>query len=171
LVARFYDRQGKATGRADAQTHQADLVQGGGAIVYWDEIAETAEFSALADRLRRELLEDDMLASEIDEFVTGRVTRFGLGGAPERARDYEREYLLSEVCMSVFCTEMLGFSNEVWERPPAADIPDPLKLIYNVRPELVARVTGRPVARALHFLYPDVHKEVSPVHEAALVAG
>ena len=123
------------------------------------------EFSALAGRLREEVLKDDILAAKIDEFVIGRVARFGLGSAPDRERSYERDYLLSELCMSVFCTEVLGFCNEVWERPPAADIPDPLKILYKDRPELVVRATGRPVARALHFLYPNVHSEVSPVHE------
>ena len=135
--------------------------QSGGKIVYWNEIAETLEFAAFAGRLRQQVLEDETLAGEIDKFVIRRVTRFGSGGARERERGYEREYLLSELCMSVFCTEVLDFCNEVWERPPAADIPDPLKLLYRHRPELVMRVTGRPVARVLHFLYSDIHKEVN----------
>jgi tRNA-dependent cyclodipeptide synthase len=145
--------------------------QSNGRIVYWDEIAGTAEFSALAGRLRQEILDDELLAGEIDEFVTRRVTRYGLGSAPEQERDYEREYLLSEVCMSVYCTEVLGFCSEVWERPPAAAVPDPLKLLYRHRPELVERVTGRPVARVLRFLYPAMHHEVGHVPAEALAEG
>jgi hypothetical protein len=150
------------------RTSHQEGAQSRGRIVYWDQIAEAAEFSAFASRLRQDVLEDDMLAGKIDEFVIRRVTRFGLGSAPERERNYEREYLLSEVCMSVFCTEVLGFCNEVWERPPAADIPDPLKLLYRDRPELVARVTGRPVGRVLRFLYSDIDKEVVRKHEGLL---
>ena len=136
--------------------------QSGGKIAYWDEVAETAEYHAFGDALRQQILDDDLLARTIDEFIIRRVTRFGLGSAPEQERDHEREYLLSEVCMSVFCTEVLGFSNEVWERPPAPGVADPLKALYQKRPELVTRVTGRPIARVLRFLYSDGDKEFAP---------
>jgi hypothetical protein len=56
----------------------------------------------------------------------------------------------------------LGFSNEVWERPPAPGVADPLKALYQKRPELVTHVTGRPVARVLRFLYSDGDKEFAP---------
>jgi hypothetical protein len=134
-----------------------------GKIAFWDEITEAAEYRPFADDLRQQILADDLLARAIEEFVSRRVARFAVGSAPERERDHEREYLLSEVCMSVFCTEVLGFSNEIWERPPAPGTADPLKVLYQNRPELVARVTGRPVARVLRFVYSDGHKEVAPV--------
>ena len=139
-----------------------------GRIVFWDKIAEADEFCTFSDRLRGQILSDHGLAGEIEEFVERRVARFGLGSLPERERAHEREYLLSEVCMSVFCTEVLGFSNEVWERPPAADVPDPLKLLYEDRPELVTRVPGRPVARRLQFLYSDRSRHADRLQQAAL---
>jgi hypothetical protein len=77
-----------------------------------------------------------------------------LGAVPDREHDHEREYILSEICMSVFCTEVLEFWTEVWERPPAFNLPDPLKLLYGVRSELVARLTGHAILRVLDFLYP-----------------
>ncbi|MEZ5786328.1 MAG: hypothetical protein R3D62_07610 [Xanthobacteraceae bacterium] len=126
-----------------------------GRVVFWDEIAEAPEFSEFAKRLRSEVLADDMLSPAIEEFVRGRVERFGLGAAPEHEHEHEREYILSEVCMSVYCTEVLSFRTEVWERPPASDAPDPLNLLYRTRTALVERVTGHPVKRVLDFLYPD----------------
>ena len=134
-----------------------------GRIVYWDAVAETAGFSEFAGRLRTEVMADPLLASAIEKFVERRVERFGLGSAPEREREYEREYLLSEVCMSVFCTEVLGYWSEVWERPPAPEIPDPLKLLYDERPELVERLSGHPVTRVLDFLYSDVPANVESI--------
>jgi hypothetical protein len=134
-----------------------------GRVAFWDEIAETAEFVEFAKRLQDAVLADRLLADAIEKFVNGRVTRFGLGSAPEQERGYEREYLLSEVCMSVFCTEMLGYSNEVWERPPAPEIPDPLKLLYDERPELVERLTGHPTTRALSFLYAEVDSDAEHI--------
>lgn len=126
-----------------------------GDIVYWDEIAERAQFKEFARRLRSEVLTDSMLAAAIEDFADQRIKRFGLGSAPDRERDYEREYILSEVCMSVFCTEVLEFWMEVWERPPAPNVPDPLKLLYNGHVELVGRVIEHPVRRVLNFLYDD----------------
>ena len=133
--------------------------QARGTIVCWDEIAETAQYSDFAQRLQHAVLADRMLAETIQAFVDRRVGRYALGASPERERDYEREYLLSEVSMSIFCTEVLGFSNEVWERPPRADVPDPLRLLYGERRELITRLTGHPATRALTFLFPDVQNE------------
>lgn len=55
--------------------------------------------------------------------------------------------------MSVSCTEVLGYRVEIWERPPAPDVPDPLKLLYNNRPDLIVSMTGHPATRVLEFLY------------------
>jgi tRNA-dependent cyclodipeptide synthase len=142
-----------------------------GRIVYWDDVAETAEFSEFASRLRGAVLTDDFLAPAIEEFIDRRVKRFGLGSDPYREREYERDYLLSEVCMSVYCTEVLGFCNEVWERPPPLDIPDPLKLLYEHRPELVTRVTTRPAVRTLHFLYKEGNRSSDHTHKENVTQG
>jgi hypothetical protein len=96
-----------------------------------------------------------MLATTIEKFASRRVERFGLGAAPRRELGHEREYLLSEICMSAYCTEMLGYWMEVWERPPAPDVPDPLKLLYADRRDLIEHVTGRSARRVLDFLNPD----------------
>jgi hypothetical protein len=126
-----------------------------GKIVFWDEIAESAEFKEYSVNVRREFLAESVLSSALEEFVSRRVDGFGLGASPERERGYEREYLLSEVCMSVFCTEVLGYWQEIWERPPRPNIPDPLRLLYNQCPEAVVRATGRPPRRVLRFLYDE----------------
>jgi hypothetical protein len=126
-----------------------------GRIVYWNEVAETAQFAQFAQHMQQGVLADGLLAEGIEQFVERRVERFGLGSAPDRERNYEREYLLSEICMSVFCTEILGFSTEVWERAPAIGVPDPLRLLYCEKPDLVADLIGRPPARVLRFLYDD----------------
>lgn len=139
----------------DRVSHKSGA-QARGRIVFWDDIAETADYAAFASRLRKEVLGDDILAATIDEFAGQRVARFGLGAAPDRERGYEREYLLSEVCMSVYCTEVLEYRMEVWERPPAPGVPDPLKLLYDDRSALIERATGRSARRVLGFLNPDV---------------
>lgn len=134
-----------------------------GTIVCWNEIAETARYAEFSQRLQKAVLSDRMLAESIHEFVERRVSRFGPGSSPERERGYEKEYILSEVAMSVFCSEILGFSNEVWERPPQANTPDPLKLIYSQRRELIARLTGHAASRVLTFLFSETGDEAKAI--------
>lgn len=138
-----------------------------GRVVFWDEVAVTAEFGEFAPRLRQAVSADAFLAGVIEEFIDRRVKRFGSGSEPEREREHERDYLLSEVCMSVYCTEVLGLRNEVWGRPPAPEIPDPLKLLYAHRSDLVTRVTGRPTVRKLHFLYSEVDRSTDHIDNVA----
>jgi hypothetical protein len=124
-----------------------------GRVVYWDEIATRKEFGEFANRLQDVIMTDETISKTIEDFVNCRVRRFGSGAAPTRERDSEREYLLSEVCMSVYCTEILDYQVEIWERPPAPEVPDPLKILYNGSQHLVVAATGRPVKRSLKFLY------------------
>jgi hypothetical protein len=135
-------------------SHRAEAHERG-SIAYWDEIVSHWRFEEFSIRMRDEVLADQLLRTALDEFVSRRVSRFGLGSNLQREREFEREYLLGEVCMSVFCTEVLGYCIEVWERPPAPDLPDPLKLLYDSRPEVVARATGHPPRRVLRFLYDE----------------
>jgi hypothetical protein len=121
--------------------------------VFWDEIAETPSFKEFSNRLRTAFLSERVLADALEEFVKRRVNRFGLGSSPEQEQSYEREYLLSEVCMSVFCTEILGYQMEIWERRPPPEIPDPLKLLYGDYRGIVESVAGGTPKRQLTFLY------------------
>ncbi|HTO78315.1 MAG TPA: hypothetical protein VMJ31_00910, partial [Methylocystis sp.] len=127
--------------------------QGSGRVAYWDEIAEMQEFQEFSERMREEILGDEELFSYINRFVKCRVQRFGLGADQNKECGYEQEYLLSEMCMSVFCTEILGYTKEIWERRPPKNAPDPLKILYQSRSDLVAKVTGRPVKRVLEFVF------------------
>jgi hypothetical protein len=124
-----------------------------GRIAFWDEVADCPHFENFSNRLGSLALADELLAGKIAGFVNARVARFGVGAVPDREQHWEQQYLLSELCMSVFCTEMLGYSLEVWERPPAPEAPDPLKVLYTERSALVAEATGRVPARKLSFLF------------------
>jgi hypothetical protein len=124
-----------------------------GKIVYWDDIAAGEAFKRFAGGVRTELSANAALLSSLEAFVKLRVDRFGMGSDHAKEAEFEREYLLSEVAMSMYCTEVLGFSTEVWEKPVSQGVPDPLGLIYSEHRDLVARTTGHAAARRLHFLY------------------
>lgn len=122
-------------------------------ICYWDDIANDPDYMGFAKRLQVAIDGDPGMSDQIDRFVGNRIDRFGDKANPERAAEAEREYLLSEVTMSVYCTELLGYATEIWERPPARDIPDPLKVLYQQHVSLVANAIDRSAARRLDFFY------------------
>ena len=146
-------REGEQILRLIRRTSVKERASGRGQIVRWDNVAGTTEYLNFSKQLQHAVLQDRVLTGAIEDFVERRVARYGLDASRERERDYEREYLLSEVSMSVYCTEKLGFSTEVWERAPQADAPDPLKLLYRDRPYIVSAITGRPTTRVLNFLF------------------
>jgi hypothetical protein len=126
---------------------------GNGKIVYWDEVAAREEFKRFDRSIRAELSANEVLVSSLDKFVKLRVDRFGMKRDPQKEAEFEREYLLSEVSMSMFCTEVLNFSNEIWEKPVSQGVPDPIGLIYSDYRDFVARATGHAAVRTLQFLY------------------
>jgi len=137
-----------------------------GRIVYWDDVGETAEFKQFEKLLREKVLGDQQLSDALEELADRRVKRFGLRSSPEKELGYEREYLLSEVCMSVFCTEILGYRQEIWERPVAPGVPDPIRLLYNEHPQAVAWAAGQPTRRVLKFLYEECLEPISKLPPA-----
>jgi hypothetical protein len=141
-VSSLFERIAK---RADAARH--------GKIAYWDDIAAGEAFKRFNKGLRAELSSNAAFVSSLEAFVKLRVDRFGLGSDHDKEAEFEREYLLSEVSMTMFCTEVLGFSDEIWEKPVSPGVPDPLGLIYSDHRDLVARTTGRPATRSLRFLH------------------
>ena len=122
-------------------------------ICYWDDVADDPDYIDFSRRLQAAICANPGMSEQIDRFVGNRIDRFGDKANPERAAEAEREYLLSEVTMSVFGTERLGYAVEIWERPPAPDIPDPLKILYGQHLSLVADAIEGPPKRKLDFLY------------------
>lgn len=124
-------------------------------ICYWEDIASDQTYKEFSEKLQAAITSNAEMRGQIEAFVSTRIERFGDKANPERAADAEREYLFSEVTMSVFATEILGYTAEVWERPQAPEIADPLKVLYDQHISLVAEATGKPAVRQLGFLYED----------------
>ncbi len=143
---------GQVSSLLERVAKRADAARNG-KIVYWDDIAAGDAFKRFDRSVRAELSADAALVSSIEAFVKLRVDRFGMGSDHAKEAEFEREYLLCEVSMSMYCTEVLGFSTEVWEKPVSQGVADPLGLIYSEHRDLVARTTGHAATRRLRFLY------------------
>ena len=124
-----------------------------GKIVFWDDIAQTQGYINHSTQLREAILSVEHLSQEINSFIMKRIERFGLGASLKKEYLYEQDYILSEICMSTYCIEVLGYHTEVWERPLKEDAPDPLKILYAHHSNLLEGITGHPPKRNLQFLF------------------
>lgn len=124
-----------------------------GQVVFWETISHSKEFSDLTARLWEILTIDPELQAQSMRFVEGRVERFGMK-KDDKEREWQTEYLLGEMAMSIYCTEVLGYANEVWERPLGPDEPDPIGAAYAHQSDsLLALLHKDALERHLHFLY------------------
>jgi len=122
---------------------------------YWDGVAEGQDFKAFSARLVAGCQACPSFKASIDEFVHARIDRFCREGAGERQYNAETDYILGEISMSVYCTEMLGYYTEVWEKPLEPGAPDPLGILYSRHPEIVREACEKEeLDRTLEFLYP-----------------
>lgn len=122
-------------------------------LAYWDDIAATDTFTAVRSRLVETCRAKAAFMAVVDCFVDERVERFGMGADPDRERQAELDYILGEITMSIYCTEILSYWFEIWERPLAADSVDPLRILYENFPDIVTTACQRPrTIRRLRFL-------------------
>ena len=102
----------------------------------WDEIASDAGYTEVMERIESALTRDDEFRGIIAGFCAAHVRRLSYGRTGPIA-EWERRYVLSEIAMSVYVTEILGYWHEVWENVPGPELVDPLTYLYDSRRSLV----------------------------------
>ena len=148
-------RQGAEIFRLIRRTARRQNSQERMSLNYWDDVSMTQDFKAFSARLTSACLACDSFGAVVDRFVKSRIDRFVRGEAGERQYNAETSYILGEISMSVYCTEILSYHTEVWEKPLEPDAPDPLGILYNRHPEILLSVCGKDrLDRRLRFLYP-----------------
>jgi len=111
-------------------------------ITMWTEIASQNKYTELLQNLKNILEQDKELEAVINEFVTLHIRKFRWSVHKDAAK-WEERYLLQEIIMSIYVTEILGYSRELWENAPDPNSPDPIGYLYQNRPELVQRLVGK----------------------------
>ncbi len=122
-------------------------------LAYWDDIAKTDPFISFRFRLVEICRANVAFMEQVDRFIDERVGRFGMGANQDRERQAEFDYIIGEISMSLYCTEILSYRTEIWERPLEPDAPDPLRILYEDFPHIVMTACNRPrTIRRLSFL-------------------
>lgn len=148
-------RQGAEVFRLIRKTARRHHSQETMSLNFWGDVAETEGFKEFSTRITAACLACDSFKSIVDRFVQERIDRFASGEAGAQQFDAETNYIWGEISMSVYCTEILGYHTEVWEKPLEPDAPDPLGILYGYHPEIVRAVCDKQALdRRLQFLYP-----------------
>ncbi len=137
-------------------------------LAYWDDIAASPDFGAFSARLLAACRAEAAFMAQVERFVEARILRFGQGVDPERERRAEFDYILGEISMSVYCTEVLLYWNEIWERPLEPGTLDPLGLLYQGFPQVVRAACGHDrTRRRLSFLFEEARPQSKPATRAS----
>lgn len=110
-------------------------------IAKWNDLTRENKYIRLFDGLRRFVKQDKKLREIVDEFVALHVQKF-LWRIDQEALKWEERYLLEEIAMSIYVTEILGYPRELWETPPNPKFPDPIGYLYETRTDLIQMLVG-----------------------------
>ena len=136
-----------------SEVHDRDERQRG-ALVSWGQITKTAPFAALEARLSENVTANPRLMQTMGRAVERRLALLSQPNGFESAYQAEFDAALGEIAMSLYCTEVLSYRTEIWERPLDADSIDPLGTVYRDHPDIVRAACQRSrTMRRLEFLY------------------
>lgn len=149
-------RQGEEILRLIRKTARRQRSDGTMSLNRWNDLAQTSDFRDFSERIVSLCEASEPFRAVVDRFVRARIERFVRGDTGDRQYDAEKHYIFGEISMSVYCTEILDYRIEVWERPLQPAASDPLGVLYARHPEIVREACGKAkLDRRLKFLYPD----------------
>ncbi|MDH5543698.1 MAG: hypothetical protein OEY64_12120 [Nitrospinota bacterium] len=111
-------------------------------IVRWIDIAGQKECKKLLKNLHQFVNNDNNFRDIINKFILLNLNNFRWNGNKETLV-WEERYILEEIMMSIYITEILGYPRELWENAPKPEIPDPIAYLYNNRPDVLRMLTKK----------------------------
>lgn len=111
-------------------------------IKYWNEIADSNEYLYLKDKIIYEFDNNSNLKSHSEKFIEENLIRM-INRIDDDKKDLERDYLFSEIAMSIYLTEFCGFTDEIWEKKQLDSLQDPIEVLYQEEPEILKKIIGK----------------------------
>lgn len=112
-------------------------------ITKWIDLKETKSFKQIFENVKNEIEADPDLEIIVEQFIKYNLHKFSAEGESD-SHIYERLYIFEEISMSIYATEILGFTTELWEKIPEKHSPDPLKYLFENKRSTLKRITGKP---------------------------
>lgn len=105
----------------------------------WREVACEERFAKMFSQVE-ELASSDPRFSEILQRFVGSHNDILRRVLHPQAAELERSYILNEIAMSTYVTEILGYPTEIWETAPKQNLPDPLGFLYRERTDWLMNI-------------------------------
>lgn len=99
-------------------------------IVRWDNIASDELYISLKKDIELKFADNLFLSHYSNMFIVNNLKKMTSLITDDKFR-LEYDYLFSEIAMSIYMTEFLGYTNEVWEKPQDLTLPDPINVLYS----------------------------------------
>jgi hypothetical protein len=99
------------------------------AIVRMSEVLASEDLQRIRDALLWALQREPAFTREAQRFTSWAARKFSWEPVAH-AGALEMEYLRSEALVSLYVTEVLGYTCEIWEKLPGPAVPDPLAVAY-----------------------------------------
>ena len=125
----------------------------------WNEYAKLKMYLNLYQKIKYEINKNSLLKEVCDKFInynlinlTDEITNTKLL--------LEEDYLFSEMTMSILLTEYLGYSIEIWEKPPNPNIPDPISVLYDEGKKTLLNILNKKETSRNQFYLTELIPEI-----------
>lgn len=109
----------------------------------WKDIMEIEDFLKIKNVVNTTINSHEEVKAVVHDFILFNLRKFDVEADLE-SRYYENQYIVEEIAMSIYATEILDYSTELWEKSPV-DSPDPIKFLYDNSTDIVKHITNKSV--------------------------
>ena len=131
-------------------------------LLSWNDLSSQFSFKRILTGVEDHLYKDSELEKQVIQFIITNIQKFN-GRVNLSNKKWERRYLLEEIAMSIYVTEIKGYWLEFWDSPPDPHCADPIGFLYKERPDIVKRLVGKnKLNRKLRLInFPSNETEIS----------
>ena len=118
----------------------------------WNELSKRQDYIELRQKIEQEFNRNLHLKYYCDLFIIHNLRKM-TPIITDKKIELEHNYLFAEITMSIYLTEYLGYSCEIWEKPQSEDLPDPLDILYKKEMRSLSTILcNKPSIRQQHYL-------------------
>lgn len=109
---------------------------------YWSDVSACKDYLSLKERVVNAAIVDEKFANVVKVYGEKSLEKLRIRKT-EKHSGYERNYLLNEVAMSLYVSEVMGYPIEIWENKPLSYVSDPITYLYTENRNLLKTLAGK----------------------------
>lgn len=121
----------------------------------WNAVSSSPRYAELEESIVKALANDAEFSEVFESYARALLRKLRRPKAVD-IFNYEMRYLLNEVVMSIYVSEILGFPDEIWEVKAIEKPIDPITFLYEDKKILVSEWIGKSVLRRNQLSLQDI---------------